>query len=111
MQKVRWAERIVVDPEIHHGVPCIRGTRVPVAVVLGSLAEGLTPEAIRHEYPSLTHEDIQACLAYAAEVIRSGELLAPLGRHLPVAAPSSTKRTALKASLLSPTFLRAAGGK
>ena len=67
MQKVRWAERIVVDPEIHHGEPCIRGTRIPVAVVLGSLAEGLTPEAILHEYPVLTAEDIQACLAYAAE--------------------------------------------
>jgi uncharacterized protein (DUF433 family) len=67
VQKVHWAERIVVDPEIHHGEPCIRGTRIPVAVVLGSLAEGLTPEAILHEYPSLTAEDIQACLAYAAE--------------------------------------------
>jgi len=68
MQKVHWAERIVVDPEIHHGGPCIRGTRIPVAVVLGSLAEGLTPEAILHEYPALTAEDIQACVAYAAEV-------------------------------------------
>ncbi len=46
MQKMSWAERIVVDPEIHHGEPCIRGTRVPVAVVLGSLAQGLTPEEI-----------------------------------------------------------------
>ena len=53
--------------------------RVPVAVVLGSLAEGLTPAAILHEYPALTAEDIQACLAYATEVIRSGEFLAPLG--------------------------------
>jgi uncharacterized protein (DUF433 family) len=79
MQKINWAERIVVDPEIHHGEPCIRGTRVPVAVVLGSLAQGLTPEEIIQEYPSITHEDIQACLAYAAEVIRSGELLMPLG--------------------------------
>jgi uncharacterized protein (DUF433 family) len=67
VQKVHWAERIVVDPEIHHGEPCIRGTRIPVAVVLGSLAEGLTPKAILHEYPALTAEDIQACLAYAAE--------------------------------------------
>ena len=67
MQKVHWAERIAVDPEIHHGEPCIRGTRIPVAVVLGSLAEGLTPEAVLHEYPALTAEDIQACLAYAAE--------------------------------------------
>ncbi len=59
MQKMSWAERIVVDPEIHHGEPCIRGTRVPVAVVLGSLAQGLTPEEIIREYPSLSREDIQ----------------------------------------------------
>jgi uncharacterized protein (DUF433 family) len=78
MQKVDWVKRIVVDPQVHHGTPCVRGTRIPVAVVLGSLAEGLTPEAILQEYPSLTYEDIQACLAYAAEVIHSGELLAPL---------------------------------
>jgi len=78
MQKVGWVERIVVDPKVHHGAPCVRGTRVPVAVVLGSLAEGLTPEAILQEYPALTYEDIQACLAYAAEVIQSGELLVPL---------------------------------
>ncbi len=73
-----WADRIVVDPGIHYGEPWVRGTRVPVAVVLGSLAQGLSPEAILKEYPALTYEDIQACLAYAAEVIRSGELIAPL---------------------------------
>jgi uncharacterized protein (DUF433 family) len=79
MQKISWVKHIVVDPDIHHGEPCIRGTRVPVAAVLGSLAQGFTPEEIIQEYPSITHEDIQACLAYAAEVIRSGELLMPLG--------------------------------
>ena len=68
MQKVRRAERIAVDSEIHHGEPCIRGTCIPVAVVLGGLAEGLTPEAVLHKYPALTAEDIQACLAYAAEM-------------------------------------------
>jgi uncharacterized protein (DUF433 family) len=78
MQQVNWAERIVIDPDIHHGEPCIRGTRIPVAVILGSLAQGLTPEAILEEYPSLSLEDIQACLAYAAELIRSGELLVPV---------------------------------
>ncbi len=78
MQIPNWADRIVVDPDLHHGEPCVRGTRVPVAAVLGSLAQGLSPEAIIREYPALTPDDIQACLAYAAEVIRSGELLAPL---------------------------------
>ncbi|BCW94549.1 MAG: DUF433 domain-containing protein [Fimbriimonadales bacterium] len=74
MQIPDWADRIVVDPALHHGEPCVRGTRVPIAVVLGSLAQGLSPEAIIREYPALTPDDIQACLAYAAEVIRSGEL-------------------------------------
>lgn len=77
-QRASWAERIVIDPDIHHGEPCIRGTRIPVAVILGSLAQGLTPDTLINEYPSITYEDIQACLAYAADVIRSGELLAPL---------------------------------
>jgi uncharacterized protein (DUF433 family) len=76
---VNWQERIVVDPEIHHGMPCIRGTRVPVSVVLGSLAQGLTPEQVLEEYPTLSEDDIRACLAYAAEIIQTGELLVPLG--------------------------------
>jgi uncharacterized protein (DUF433 family) len=76
---VNWQERIVVDPEIHHGTPCIRGTRVPVSVVLGSLAQGLTPEQVLEEYPTLSEDDIRACLAYAAEIIQTGELLVPLG--------------------------------
>ncbi|MCX7925874.1 MAG: DUF433 domain-containing protein [Fimbriimonadales bacterium] len=63
---VNWQERIVVDPELHHGTPCVRGTRVPVSVVLGSLAEGLTPEQVLQEYPTLSEDDIRACLAYAA---------------------------------------------
>ncbi|MCS7300408.1 MAG: DUF433 domain-containing protein [Fimbriimonadales bacterium] len=76
---IRWQERISVDPEVHHGTPCVRGTRVPVSVVLGSLAEGLTPEEVLREYPTLTLEDIRACLAYAAELVQSGELLVALG--------------------------------
>ncbi len=79
MAAVRWQDRIIVDPEIHHGVPCVRGTRVPVAVVLGSLAEGLSPDEVLQDYPTITREDIQACLEYAAEIISSGELLVPLG--------------------------------
>ncbi|MDZ7378611.1 MAG: DUF433 domain-containing protein [candidate division KSB1 bacterium] len=76
---VNWQERIVIDPEIHHGTPCVRGTRVPVSVVLGSLAQGLTPEQVIQEYPTLCEDDIRACLAYAVEMIQSGELLIPLG--------------------------------
>ena len=60
-------ERISVDPQICHGKACIKGTRVMVSVVLDNLAAGETPESILQSYPSLTAEDIQASVAYAAE--------------------------------------------
>lgn len=69
MGRVRWQDRIVIAPDLHHGDPCIKGTRIPVAVIVGSLAGGMSPEEIRDAYPQLTGEDIQAALAYAAEVI------------------------------------------
>jgi uncharacterized protein (DUF433 family) len=69
MGRVRWQDRIVIAPDLHHGDPCIKGTRIPVAVIVGSLADGMSPEEIRDAYPQLTGEDIQAALAYAAEVI------------------------------------------
>jgi uncharacterized protein (DUF433 family) len=55
---------------LHHGDPCIKGTRIPVSIILGSLADGLTPAEIRAAYPQLVLEDIQAALAYTAEVVR-----------------------------------------
>ena len=64
-------------PDLHHGDPCIKGTRIPVAIVVGSLADGLTPAEIIDQYPRLTHEDIQAALAYAAEMV-SQDVLMPL---------------------------------
>lgn len=60
-------QRVVADPSVLDGVPHVRGTRLPVAVILGGLAEGLSDDEIRDEYPQLTHEDIRAALAYAAE--------------------------------------------
>jgi uncharacterized protein (DUF433 family) len=77
MGRVRWQERIVIAPDLHHDDPCIKGTRIPVAMILGSLADGLTPEEIQGAYPQLTGEDIQAALAYAADVIGQ-DVLAPL---------------------------------
>jgi len=70
----KWRERIVIDPQICHGKPCIRGTRIPVSVILDNLAEGWTPEEIAAEYPPLTIEDIQAAIAYAADLVREEEL-------------------------------------
>ena len=74
----RLLNRISVDPDICHGKPCIRGTRIMVTVILDNLAEGLSPEEIVAEYPPLTIEDIQAAIAYAAMLTREEELI-PLG--------------------------------
>jgi uncharacterized protein (DUF433 family) len=70
-----WTERIRADPKICHGKPCIKGTRIMVAVVLDNLAEGLSPEAIATEYPPLTVEDVRAAIGYAATLAREEELV------------------------------------
>ena len=71
----RWQERISVDPDIHHGDPCIKGTRIPVRILVGSLADGMTFVQILENYPQLTEADIFAALGYAAEVLRQDVLL------------------------------------
>ncbi len=65
-----WQARILADPTVHHGEPCIVGTRVPVSVIVGSVADGDTPAQIIASYPQLTTQDIQAALHYAAEAVR-----------------------------------------
>ncbi len=65
MARIDWRKRVVVDPDIHHGEPCIRGTRILVTMIVGSLADGLSFEDILREYPQLTEEDIRAALTYA----------------------------------------------
>jgi uncharacterized protein (DUF433 family) len=65
MKRIEWRQKVVVDPEIHHGEPCIVGTRISVRMIVGSLADGLTAEEIVAEYPQLTSEDVSAALAYA----------------------------------------------
>ena len=70
-----WRARIRVDPAIHHGDACIAGTRVPVSVIVGSVAEGDTWEQILGSYPQLKREDIQAALLYAAEAVNRFELI------------------------------------
>jgi uncharacterized protein (DUF433 family) len=77
MARHLWKDRILADPEIHHGDPCIRGTRIPVAMILGSLADGVSTDDILSEYPQLSGDDIRAALEYAAEVMRH-EILIPL---------------------------------
>lgn len=67
----RLLKRVVSDPKVLGGEPCIRGTRIHVAVVLDSLAEGLTPTEIVDHYPPLTEDDVRAAVAYAAELART----------------------------------------
>ena len=62
--------RITVDPQQMGGVPCMRGLRVPVATIVGMVAEGMTREEILGAYPDLEPEDIREALAYAAEAMR-----------------------------------------
>jgi uncharacterized protein (DUF433 family) len=71
-----WRDRISVDPNVCHGAACIRGTRVMVSVVLDNLADGLTTDEIVASYPSLTATDVQAAIAYAADLAR--ERVVPL---------------------------------
>lgn len=61
-----WRRRIVCDRELHHGEPCIRGTRIAVAVIVASLTE-LTIDELLRDYPQLTREDATAALLYASE--------------------------------------------
>ena len=71
--------RIVIDHRIMGGVPCVRGTRVPVATVLGLLAEGLSPSEVLAHYPQLAVDDVLGCLRYAASVVDQRTL--PLQQH------------------------------
>ncbi len=67
-------ERITVEPDKMGGVPCIRGTRIPVATVVGMVAEGMTTEAIVTDFPQLEAEDIREALRYAAAAVDEREL-------------------------------------
>jgi uncharacterized protein (DUF433 family) len=72
-----WREQITVNPAVLHGKACIRGTRIPVAVVLANLADGLSADEIIRSYPSLTAVGIQAALAYAADLAQERVLPLP----------------------------------
>ena len=63
-----WQDHISVDPQVCHGQACIRGTRIPVTVVLANLAEGHTLETLRRSYPGVYADAVRAALAYAADL-------------------------------------------
>ena len=69
-------DRIICDPAVMEGQPCIRGLRIPVAMIFDSLADGMTEEEIRRELPVLEPEDFRAAYAYASA--RAREEIVPL---------------------------------
>lgn len=73
---MNWREHIVVDPNVLVGKPVIRGTRIAVELVIDLLARGYTKEQILEQYDHITPEDIQACLSYASETLRSERVYA-----------------------------------
>ncbi len=73
-----WQDRISINPSVCHGKACIRGTRIMVSIILDNLAVGVSEEEILRSYPSLTLEDINAALGYAAELARERAVSLPL---------------------------------
>jgi uncharacterized protein (DUF433 family) len=67
-------DRIQVDPAVHFGKPCVRGTRIPVHAILELVEEGLGfAEIVQNYYPDITAEDVKACVHYAAVILRGEE--------------------------------------
>ena len=73
--------RITVDAQQMGGVPCLRGLRIPVATVVGMIADQMTQEEILRAYPDLEPEDIREALAFAADAVRERELPAGCARR------------------------------
>jgi len=71
-----WQERIVIDPDVLVGKPVVKGTRIAVELVIDLLGRGYTTAQVLEQYDHLAAEDVQACLAYAAEVLQSEKVYA-----------------------------------
>jgi len=68
-----FEDRIIIDPEIRHGKPVIRGTRVPIDIILGSLAGGMEIEEVAEEY-GVKKEDVLAAIEYATRIVAREEI-------------------------------------
>ena len=64
----KWSERIESNPQILRGKPCIKGTRIPAALILGYLAAGRNTEQIIEQFPDLSAADVAACLDFARDL-------------------------------------------
>ena len=74
MQQAIYNDRIIIDPKIMVGKPVIKGTRIPVEIILERLAEDLDLKTLFEDYPRLTTEDVKAFLAYAEAVIEGEDV-------------------------------------
>jgi len=74
--KNEFIARISSHPDLRGGEPCIKGTRIPVSVIVASVAQGLTRQDIIREYPQLMDEDITAALMYASESVQKESVYA-----------------------------------
>ena len=66
--------RISINPKICHGKPCIKGTRIPIYLILEMIEHGLTFKEILEEYPDIEIEDIKACIRYAKALVNDEEI-------------------------------------
>jgi len=73
-RKKELQNRVEINPEIMTGKPVIRGTRIPVGLLIKMLAQGMSTDDILEEYPHLAPEDVQAALLYAAENLEESEV-------------------------------------
>lgn len=73
-----WRDRISVNPAVCHGRACVRGTRIMVSVLIDNIAAGVPRDEILRSFPALHDADIDAALAYAAELTREGTADLPL---------------------------------
>ena len=71
MKTVNWREHITGDPKVLYGKPVVKGTRIPVDLILEKLGHGQTSAQLLSSYPTLTEESITACLLFAAESVKS----------------------------------------
>ena len=75
---VEIAPNVSIDPNVHHGTPVITGTRVPISILVGSLAGGMNKEDVSREY-EVTIEQIEAALSFAAELVAKVEMVSLAG--------------------------------
>lgn len=75
MSHIDYANRITIDPAVCHGKPTIRGLRYPVESILEYLAAGDSPEDVLLEFEDLEMEDVLACIAYAAQLVKTKSMV------------------------------------